>query len=122
MLFCFLTHLAVNAWVGSGADHLNDTVIWRATEAVRSACQDWLVNPWGSWELRNFVAMWEDLVEDAVGYKVFRDPDISTSMPYWLDWYAEENPEFRELRHVDFTLSVRACRSANTLVPSPNIY
>jgi len=119
VLFLFLSHLAVNACFGSGAMHINDTPIWGAAEAVRSACQDWLVNPWGSSELRNFVAMWEDLVADAVDYILFRDPEISTSMPYWLDWYAEEHPEFRALRHVEFTLSVKKCRFANTLVPLP---
>ena len=87
VLFLFLTHLAVNACFGSGAMHINNTPIWGAAEAVRSACQDWLVNPWGSWELRNFVAKWEDLVADAVDYILIRDPEISTSMPYWLDWY-----------------------------------
>jgi len=120
VLFLFLTHLAVNAWVGSGARCLNDTFIWTETEAVRSACQEWLVNPWGSSELRNFVAAWEDLVADAVGFIVFHEPEISTSMPYWLDWYAEEHPEFRALRHVEFRLSVKKCRFANTLlVPLP---
>ncbi|EOD38506.1 hypothetical protein EMIHUDRAFT_224635 [Emiliania huxleyi CCMP1516] len=85
VLFCFLTHLAYNAW-GGWPSVINDTVIWTATEAVRSACQDWLANPWVS--LPRFVAMWEDLVEDAVVYTLHWDPEIPTSMPYWLDWRA----------------------------------
>ena len=116
VLYLFLSHLAVNACFGSGAMHINDTPIWGAAEAVRSACQDWLVNPWGPFELRNFVVKWDDLVADALDFILFQGSEISTSMPYWLDWYASAYPEFRELQHVDFPLSVQKCRFfANTV-------
>ena len=118
VLFCFLTDLAVNAWgAKSAAGNINDTAIWGATEAVRCACQDWLVTL-GVGELRNFIVKWQNLVNAAVTYLVDKALPITISMPHWLDRYAAETPEFRELRYAEFELSVHKCRITNTLVPA----
>ena len=87
---------------------------------MRSACQEWLASPFGSFEhLRDFQVHWQYLMSAAVDFVPLKDPEFPIDMPGWQRWYASINAEFRALLGVTFPHSIAKCRIANNPVPPP---